>query len=109
MSCVHVKLEVSRRSRTTTVKKCTKKKKKRDPRARLLFCQSKPYCFMPFSLTSPSSLLKLPNELATSTGPEIAAEIQPMGRVSFDGKTGNPFACLGYTCPRNSPTRLLAI
>ena len=65
---------------------------------------------MPFSLTSPSSLLKFPNELTTSTGPEIAAEIQPMGRVGFDGKTGNPrFACLGYTCPRNSPTRLLSI
>ena len=36
---------------------------------------------------SPSSLLKLPNELATSTGPEIAAEIQPMESPSFDGKT----------------------
>ena len=83
--------------------------KKRDISAMLLFCQSKPYCFMPFSLMSPSSLLKLPNELATSTGPEIAAEIQPMESPSFDGKTGNPFACLGYTCPRNSPTRLLAI
>ena len=64
---------------------------------------------MPFSLTSPSSLLKLPNELTTSTGPEIAAEIQPMESARFDSKTGNPFACLGYTCPRNSPTRLLAI
>ena len=84
-------------------------KKKRDARARLLFYQSKPYCFLPFSLTSPSSLLKVPIELATSAGPEIAAEIQPMGRVSFDGKTGNPFACLAYSCPRNSPTRLLAI
>ena len=84
-------------------------KKKGDARARLLFCQSKPYCFLPFSLMSPSSLLKLPNELATSTGPEIAAEIQPMESASFDGKTGNPFACLGYTCPRNSPTRLLSI
>ena len=34
---------------------------------------------------SPSSLLKLPNELATSTEPEIAAEIQPMESASFDG------------------------
>ena len=84
-------------------------KKKRDARAMLLFCQSKPYCFLPFSSTSPSSLLKLPNELATSTGPVIAAKIRPMESARFDGKTGNPFACLGYTCPRNSPTRLLSI
>ena len=40
-----------------TAKKCTKK---RDARAKLLFCQSKPIAFLPFSLTSPSSLLKLP-------------------------------------------------
>ena len=39
------------------VKKCTKK---RDARAKLLFRQSKPIAFLPFSLTSPSSLLKLP-------------------------------------------------
>ena len=39
-------------------KKCTKK---RDARAKLLFCQSKPIAFLPFSLTSPSSLLELPN------------------------------------------------
>ena len=38
--------------------KCTKK---HDARAELLFCQSKPIGFnWPFSLTSPSSLLKLP-------------------------------------------------
>ena len=37
-----------------TAKKCTKK---RDARAKLLFCQSKPIAFLPFSLTSPSSLL----------------------------------------------------
>ena len=40
-----------------TAKKCTKK---RDARAELLFCQFKPIAFLPFSLTSPSSLLKLP-------------------------------------------------
>ena len=34
--------------------------KKRDARAELLFCQFKPIAFLPFSLTSPSSLLKLP-------------------------------------------------
>ena len=39
-----------------TAKICTKK---RDARAKLLFCQSKPIAFLPFSLTS--SLLKLPN------------------------------------------------
>ena len=40
-----------------TAKKCTKK---RDARAKLLFCQSKPIAFLPFSLPSPSLLLKLP-------------------------------------------------
>ena len=40
-----------------TAKKC---KKKRDARAKLLFCQSKPIALLPFSLTSPLSLLKLP-------------------------------------------------
>ena len=40
-----------------TAKKCTKKC---DGRAKLLFCQPKPIALMLFSLTSPSSLLKLP-------------------------------------------------
>ena len=39
-------------------KKCTKK---HDARAELLFCQSKPIVFWPFSLMVPSSLLKLLN------------------------------------------------
>ena len=43
----------------TTDKKCTKK---RDARAKLWFCQSEPVAFLPFSLTSPSSLLKLPTK-----------------------------------------------
>ena len=34
-------------------------RKKRDARAKLLFCRSKPFGFLPFSLPSPSSLLKL--------------------------------------------------
>ena len=39
-------------------KKCTKK---RDARVKLFFCQAETYCFfLPFSLPSPSSLLKLP-------------------------------------------------
>ena len=41
-----------------TAEKCTKKG---DARAKLLFCQSKPIAFVPFSLPSPSSLVKLPN------------------------------------------------
>ena len=36
-------------------------RKKRDARAKLLFCQFIPIAFLPFSLASPSSLLKLPN------------------------------------------------
>ena len=48
----NVKNAFSRRSRAVTAKKCTTKK--RDPRAKLLFCQSKPIAFLP------SSLLKLP-------------------------------------------------
>ena len=62
--CVHVRLHStwkqafsSRRSHAVTAKKCTKK---RDARAKLLFCQSKSIAVLPFSLTSPSSLLKLP-------------------------------------------------
>ena len=41
-----------------TAKECTKK---RDARAELLFGQSKPSLVLPFSLTSPSSLLELNN------------------------------------------------
>ena len=43
-------------SRVVTAKKCTKK---RDARAKLLFCWSKPTAFLLFSLPS---LLKLPNK-----------------------------------------------
>ena len=61
-SCVHVlnktrNMVFSRRSRAVTVEKFTKK---RDARAKLLFCQFQPIVFLPFSLTSPSSLLKFP-------------------------------------------------
>ena len=41
-----------------TTKKCTKK---RDARAELLFGQSKPSLVLPFSLTSPLSLVELNN------------------------------------------------
>ena len=47
-----------------------KRTKKRDARAESLFCQSKRIAFLPFLLTSPSSLLKLPN---TSGGREYGA------------------------------------
>ena len=43
-------------SRAMTAKKCTKK---HYARAELLFCLSTPIAFLPFSLPSPSSLLKL--------------------------------------------------
>ena len=39
--------------------KCTKR---HDARAKLLFCQSNPFAFFPFSLTSMKSLFKLPNK-----------------------------------------------
>ena len=42
-----------------TAEKCTKR---RDARAKLLFCQFKPIAFLPFLLPSPSSLLKLANK-----------------------------------------------
>ena len=40
---------------------CKEMYKRRDARAELLFCQSKPIAFLWFSLPSPSSLLKLRN------------------------------------------------
>ena len=43
------------RCRTVAAKKCTKK---HDARTELLSCQSQPTAFLPFSLTSPSSLLE---------------------------------------------------
>ena len=62
LSWVHVlhkmwNLAFSGRSHAMTAKKCIKK---RDACAELLFCQSKPTTFLPFWLTTPSSLLKLP-------------------------------------------------
>ena len=48
-----------------TAKKSTKK---RDARAELLICQSKPIAFLPFSLPLPTSLLKLPNIVMSRPG-----------------------------------------
>ena len=60
-ACVHVlpKHEIWQFHvlRAATANKSTKK---RDARAKLLFCQSKPITLLPFSFPSPSSLLKLP-------------------------------------------------
>ena len=58
-----------------TAKKCTKK---RDARAKLLLCQSKPIVFLPFSLPSPSSSLKLPN-----------IKLSPEGEVNSGGYINN--------------------
>ena len=52
----------SRRSRAVTAKECTNKACCTcSARAELLFFQSKPIAILPFSLPSPSSLLKLPS------------------------------------------------
>ena len=45
------------RSRAVTARKCAKK---RDARAKLFFSANITNCFLPFLLTSPSSMLKLP-------------------------------------------------
>ena len=58
--CLVFTSSVSRRSRATTAKKCTNQ---RDPRTKLLFCQSNPLAFLPSSLPSLSSLLKLPTNV----------------------------------------------
>ena len=62
LSCVHVLHKTwietyLRHSCAVTAKKCTNNL---DARAELLFCQSKPIAFLPFSLTSYLSLSKLP-------------------------------------------------
>ena len=72
---------LSRCNSAATAKKC---RKKRDIHAKLLFCQSKPresdlahsllskpIAFLPFSLSSPSSLLKLPNVDIIKSGPKL--------------------------------------
>ena len=57
-----------------TSKKCTKK---RNARAKLLFCQSKPIAFLPFSL--PSSLVKLPKEASNAAEIETVVAVIPGG------------------------------
>ena len=58
--------------------------KKRDARAKLLFCQFKPIAFLPFSLPSPSSLLKLPIAYITGQGP--VSRIEGINSTGFDFK-----------------------
>ena len=55
---------VSCRSRKTTATNCTKQC---DARTKLLFCQSNPLAFLPSSLPSLSSLLKLPTNVPLKT------------------------------------------
>ena len=62
LCCVHPVHKAGARNvscyrRAMTATKCTKK---RDARAKLLPCQSKPVVFLPFLFSSPSLLLKLP-------------------------------------------------
>ena len=71
LSCVHVldkawNKAFSRCTRAATAKKWTEKS---DARAKLLFCQSKPIVFLPFSVTSPSSSLKLRDHAFRPYGP----------------------------------------
>ena len=56
---------VSRRRSAVTTKKCAKK---RDARAKLLFCYCIPISFLPFSLTSPSPTLATERERHLTTG-----------------------------------------
>ena len=53
-----------------TAEKCTKK---RDARAKLLFCLSKPVAFLPFSLPSPS-LLKLSSYVQQKSLSDVVEE-----------------------------------
>ena len=62
--CLVFTSAVSRGSRATTAKKCIQQ---RDHRTKLLFCQSNPLAFLPSSLPSLSSLLKLPTNLPLKT------------------------------------------
>ena len=78
--------EVSCCSHATTLKKSTKKN---DKHAKLLFCKSKPMPFLPFSLLSLSSFLKLSINIPQTC---LAAMLNALG-------TGFCSACLG--CSRS--------
>ena len=85
-----VRHSLSRCSHAATAKKCTKE---RDARAKLFFYFSKFLAFLPFSLPSPSSLLKLPIasvlkglsvlERRTSTGSEAFSLFTCLDDIQF--------------------------
>ena len=78
----------SRRSRAVTAKKCTKK---RGARTYLLFCQSKPISFLPFSLTSPSSLLTLGTDVSI-TYAEVIIDMDwtPLSTIRLRQESSEP-------------------
>ena len=65
-----------------TAKKCTKK---RDARAELLFGQSKPSLVLPFSLTSPLSLVELNNNDGDNAAAAAADDDDDDGRGGGGG------------------------
>ena len=75
-----------------TAKKCTKK---RDARAELLFGQSKPSLVLPFSLTSPLSLVELNN----NDGDNAAAAAAADDDDDDDGSGGGGGGVKVLSCP----------
>ena len=73
-----------------TAKKCTKK---RDARAELLFGQSKPSLVLPFSLTSPLSLVELNNNDGDNAAAAAAADDDD------DGSGGGGGGVKVLSCP----------
>ena len=84
----------SRRSRAVTAKNCTKK---RDARTDLLFCQSKPISFLPFSLTSPWSLLTLATDVSI-TYAEVIIDMDwtPLSTIRLRQKSSQPKSRLDW-------------
>ena len=73
-----------RRSRAVTAKKCTKK---RDARAKLLFCQSKSIAFLPFSLPLPSTFLRKIWDGRETVKSPTTNENQALSSLLLDFKT----------------------
>ena len=74
-----------------TAKECTKK---RDARAELLFGQSKPSLVLPFSLTSPLSLVELNNNDGDNAAAAAAADDD-----DDDGSGGGGGGVKVLSCP----------
>ena len=84
----------SRRSRAVTAKNCTKK---RDARTDLLFCQSKPISFLPFSLTSPWSLLKLATDVSITYAEVIInMDWTPLSTICLRQESSQPKSRLDW-------------